>query len=71
MVKYGVLYEQGFRAKKNVENRTLKTWPLRKIVYVILYYTRRFFMLFYDSFCQHLSLFLLFLYILLLQIRFL
>lgn len=43
MVKYGVLYEQGFRAKKNVENRTLKTWPLRKIVFVILYYTRRFF----------------------------
>lgn len=42
MVKYGVLYEQGFRAKKNVENRTLKTWPLRKIVFVILYYTRRF-----------------------------
>lgn len=44
MVKYGVLYEQGFRAKKNVENRTLKTWPLRKIVFVILYYTRRFFL---------------------------
>lgn len=43
MVKYGVLYEQGFRAKKNVEERTLKTWPLRKIVFVILYYTRRFF----------------------------